>query len=90
MLTKTRSFFETQGKGLALLLTMLVGALFPRAQIFSFLIQYLLMVMLFFAYLDIEFKPRRFQKSVIWVLLANAALAFSSYLILEPIRKMPL
>jgi BASS family bile acid:Na+ symporter len=82
MLTKTRSFFETQGKGLALLLSMLVGALFPRAQSFSFLIQYLLMVMLFFAYLDIEFKPRRFRKSVIWVLLANTALAFGSYLLL--------
>jgi hypothetical protein len=82
MLTKTRSFFETQGKGLALLLTMLLGALFPRAHFFSFLIQYLLMVMLFFAYLDIEFKPRRFRKSVIWVLLANTALAFGSYLLL--------
>jgi len=81
-LTKTRSFLATQGKGLALLLTMLIGALFPSAHIFSILIQYLLMVMLFFAFLDIEFKPGRFQKSVIWVLFANTAVAFSCYLIL--------
>jgi BASS family bile acid:Na+ symporter len=63
---------------------MLFGALTPRAHGFSFLIQYLLMVMLFFAFLDIEFRPRSFQKSVVWVLLANAAVAFGSYLALAP------
>jgi len=84
MLTKARSFLATQGKGLALLFTMLIGALIPQVHIFSFLIQYLLMIMLFFAFLDIEFNPQRFQKSVIWVLLANAVVAFSCYLILAP------
>jgi len=84
MLTKTRSFLVTQGKGLALLLAMMFGALFPGAHIFSFLIQYLLMIMLFFAFLDIDFRLERFRKSVILVLLANAALAFGVYLILAP------
>lgn len=88
MLTKTRSFLVTQGKGLALLLAMMFGALFPGAHIFSFLIQYLLMIMLFFAFLDIDFRPERFRKSVILVLLANAALAFGSYLILAPFDLM--
>jgi len=84
MLTKTRLFLVTQGKGLALLLAMMFGALFPGAHIFSFLIQYLLMIMLFFAFLDIDFRLERFRKSVILVLLANAAVAFGGYLILAP------
>jgi BASS family bile acid:Na+ symporter len=84
MFIKTRSFFNAQGKGLALLLALMFGALFPRAHMFSFLIQYLLIIMLFFAFLDIEFRPESFQKSVLWVLLANAAVAFSGYLVLAP------
>lgn len=74
----------TQGKGLSLLLTLLVGACFPQAHVLSFLIQYLLIVMLFFAFLDIEFKAERFPRSVLWILLANAAVAFSGYLVLAP------
>jgi BASS family bile acid:Na+ symporter len=77
-----RSFLKTQGKGLSLLFTMLLGGLFPQAHTVSFLIQYLLMIMLFFAFLDIELKPQTFQKSVLWVLLANVALAFISYALL--------
>lgn len=74
-------FLKTQGKGLSLLLTMLVGAFVPQAHVLSFLIQYLLMVMLFFSFLDIKFK---FQKSVLWVLLANMAVAFADYVMLVP------
>ena len=81
-MTKIGSFLRTQGKGLSLLFTMLVGALVPQAHVLSFLIQYLLMVMLFFAFLDIEFKPGTFQKSVLWILLANVAVAFVSYAVL--------
>jgi len=54
----------------------------PQAHVLSFLIQYLLMVMLFFAFLDIELKPQGFKKSVIWVLLANVAVAFIGYTVL--------
>jgi BASS family bile acid:Na+ symporter len=67
---------------------MFIGALVPQAHAFSFLIQYLLMVMLFFAFLDIEFKPQSFQKSVLWVLLANVAVAFVSYAVLAPFNIM--
>lgn len=84
MLTQLKSFLNSQGKGLLLLLTMVLGAMVPQAHTLSFLIQYFLMAMLFFAFLDIEFRPRRFQKSIIWVLLANVALAFASYLALVP------
>jgi len=87
-MAKIGSFLTTQGKGLSLLFTMLIGALVPQAHAFSFLIQYLLMVMLFFAFLDIEFKPQSFQKSVLWVLLANVAVAFISYVVLAPFNLM--
>ena len=83
-LSQLKLFLKTQGKGLSLLLTMLVGALLPQFHAFSFLIQYLLMSMLFFAFLDIQFKPQSFQKSVIWVLLANVAAAFVGYALLAP------
>jgi BASS family bile acid:Na+ symporter len=83
-MAKISSFLTTQGKGLSLLFTMLVGVLVPQAHVLSFLIQYLLMVMLFFAFLDIEFKPGTFQKSVLWVLLANVAVAFVAYVALAP------
>jgi BASS family bile acid:Na+ symporter len=80
-ISRIKTFLTTQGKGLSLLLTMFVGALVPQAHVFSYLIQYLLMVMLFFAFLDIEFK---FRKSVLWVLLANVAVAFIAYMVLAP------
>ena len=80
-INQLKLFLQTQGKGLSLLFTMVIGALVPQAHVFSYWIQYLLMVMLFFAFLDIEFK---FQKSVLWVLLANVAVAFIVYLVLAP------
>lgn len=79
IMTKIVSFLTTQGKGLSLLLAMLAGVLIPQAHVFSFLIQSLLMVMLFFAFLGLEFKAQSFRKSVIWVLLANVAVAFLYY-----------
>lgn len=80
--SQIKSFLTTQGKSLSLLLTMSVGVFFPQAHTFSFLIQYLLMAMLFFAFLDIKFRLQTFQKSVMWVLLANITLAFISYAVL--------
>lgn len=82
MISQIHSFLKIYNKVFGLLVTMLVGALFPQFYTFSFLIQYLLMAMLFFAFLDIEFKPGTFQKSVIWVVLANVAVAFISYAVL--------
>ena len=87
-MSKVGRFLTTQGKGLSLLVTMLFGWLVPQAQVFSFLIQYLLMVMLFFAFLDIELKPQGFQKSVLWVLLANVGVAFLGYGLLSRFNLM--
>lgn len=82
-MNKVGKFLTTQGKGLSLLFTMLLGALVPQAHMLSFLIQYLLMTMLFFAFLDIEFKPRGFQKKLFWVLFANMMVAFVGYAVLS-------
>jgi BASS family bile acid:Na+ symporter len=83
-MAKISSFLTGQGKGLSLLFTMLVGAFVPQAHVLSFLIQYLLMVMLFFAFLDLEFRPQMLRKSVLWVLLANVTVAFVAYGTLLP------
>jgi len=87
-MAKIGLFLAGRGKGLSLLFAMLVGALVPQAQAFSFLIQYLLMVMLFFAFLDIEFKPQKFQKNILLVMLANVAVSFVSYAVLAPFNLM--
>jgi len=79
MLSKTNSFFRTYGKVLALFLAMLAGGLVPQAHKFESLIRYFVMAMLFFAFLDTEFNPRSFQRSVLWILVANTAVAFLSY-----------
>jgi bile acid:Na+ symporter, BASS family len=84
ILLQTYSFVKTQGKGFSLLVTMLIGALVPQASRFSFLIQYFLMVMLFFAFLDIEFKPQSFKKSLLGILAANIVVAFIVYAALVP------
>ncbi len=81
-------FFKNYSKVLGLLVTMLIGVLLPQFHALSFLIQYLLMIMLFLAFLDIEFKPQAFQKNVLWVLIANIAVAFTSYAVLAPFDSM--
>ena len=82
MISQINSFLKIYNKVFGLLATMLVGALLPQFHSLTFLIQYLLMAMLFFAFLDIEFKLQMFQKSVLWILIANIAVAFLSYVVL--------
>ena len=79
MLSKTNSFFRIYGKVLALFLTMLSGGLIPQAHELASLIRYLVMTMLFFAFMGIEFNPKSFLRSVFWVLMANTAVAFLGY-----------
>src|SRR5690349_21745171 len=79
-----KSTWNSYGKVLGLLLMIVLGILFPQFHALSAYIQYLLMIMLFFAFLDIDIQPRSFQKGVIWVVLANLAVAFSAYWILRP------
>jgi bile acid:Na+ symporter, BASS family len=73
------AFFRTYGKVFALILTMLAGTLVPQASALTFLVQYLLMAMLFFAFLDIEIKPSAIRGNVLLVLLANFVVAFVAF-----------
>lgn len=84
MISKSRLLLRTYGRGLSLFLMMALGVLVPQAHELSFLIQYLLMAMLFFAFLDIRVEVKSFSKYVIWVLLANVIIAFIGYGILLP------
>jgi BASS family bile acid:Na+ symporter len=79
MIEWVKDLFRIYGKVIALLLTMAVGACLPSFHTYSFLIQYLLMAMLFFAFLDMDIHPRSFQKGMLWVLLANLTIAFVGY-----------
>jgi BASS family bile acid:Na+ symporter len=81
-LIQIKTFLSTRGKGLLLLIAMLIGVFVPQAYRYSFLIQSLLMVMLFFAFLDIDLKPRPSQKGVFCILLANVSIAFAAYALL--------
>jgi BASS family bile acid:Na+ symporter len=78
------SSFNTYGKVLGLGLMIVIGIFFPQFGSLSFLIQYLLMAMLFLAFLDIEFRSGSFHKGIFWVVLANIAVAFTGYWILRP------
>lgn len=79
MASKAISFFRTYGKVLALFLAMLAGGVMPQVHELASLIRYFVMAMLFFAFLDVEFNPGSFQKSVFWILVANTAIAFLGY-----------
>ena len=83
-MAQIKSLLGSNSKVLSLLLMMVVGIAFPQISSLSFLIQYLLMAMLFFAFLDIEIQPRSFKKGVLWVLLANILIAFAAYWIIRP------
>lgn len=60
-------------------LAMALGVLIPQIHILSFLIQYIVMAMLFFAFLDIRVDLKSFSKYVYLVLLANIVMAFIGY-----------
>ena len=84
MASQLASLLQPYGKVLGLLLMMVLGIAFPQISSLSFLIQYLLMAMLFFAFLDIEIQPRSFESGVLWVVLANILIAFAAYWIILP------
>ena len=79
-----KSTWNAYGKVLGLLLMIVLGVLFPQFHVLSSYIQYLLMIMLFFAFLDMDIQPGSFQTGVVWVVLANIGVAFAAYCILRP------
>lgn len=82
--SKFKSVWKSYNKVLGLLLGILLGVSFPQFHSLSAYLQVLLMLMLFFAFLDIKIQPQSFPKGVLWVVLANIAVAFLAYGILRP------
>lgn len=84
-LSSVKAVLNSYSKVLGLLCMILLGILLPQFHILSEYLQYLLMGMLFFAFLDIKIQPQSFHKGVIWVVLANITVAFAAYWILRPV-----
>ena len=82
MIPYLQTKFQAYNKVFALILMMALGVMLPQLHALSFLIQYLLMFMLFYAFWGIEIKSDFFHKGLIWLLLTNLAVAFVSYWIL--------
>jgi BASS family bile acid:Na+ symporter len=76
------------GRTLALILAMIVGALLPQAQAASAGLSYVLMGMLFFAFLDITITRKSFHASLLIIFLANIAIPFVIYLLLLRINSV--
>jgi BASS family bile acid:Na+ symporter len=71
-------------KSFLLFLSILLGIFFTQAERFSFLIYYLLMVMLFFPLLDCKIPFKIFKDKKIYVLLcANISIGLSGYFLLR-------
>jgi len=78
-LPQLKTWLMTDGKVVSLLVTMVIGALIPQAQVLTFMVQYLLMTMLFFAFLDLPAKELSLHPGVFKVLLANLLLGIGWY-----------
>ena len=70
------------GRTLALILAMIAGALLPQAQAASAWLSYVLMGMLFFAFVDITITRKSFHASLVIIFLANLAIPMGIYLLL--------
>ncbi|MBN1310986.1 MAG: hypothetical protein JXB30_06160 [Anaerolineae bacterium] len=83
--TRLKYLSKLYGRTLSLGLAIIVGVLLPQAHVLSFLIQYLIITMLFFSFLDMKINRHSFHKSIVWVLLANLAIPFAAYILIRPI-----
>jgi len=83
MTANLKKLYAAYGRVFALIVTMTLGVLLPQLHVLSFLVRYLLMVMLFLAFLDLQIQFSTFRQGIWRVLLANLAVAFISYAILS-------
>jgi len=71
-------------KTLLLIVTILLGIIFPIGHSYAFLIKYLLMIMLFFSFLQMEVSRKDFKYNHLVLLGANIGVPVLSYLLLKP------
>ena len=77
-------------KTILLLTTILIAVLFPFTHQYSFLIKYLLMIMLFFSFLKMEVKKSDIQKNHSYILLINLLVPLTFYLIFKAFGNLEL
>ena len=73
-------------KTLLLLTAIFAGVLFPFNHAYAYLIKYLLMVMLFFSFLQMEIKREDFKSSHLTILIINVLVPIIIYFILRPLN----
>ena len=79
---------DSYSKVLTLLTAIVVGGLLPQLHVLKPLVEYMVMLMLFMSFLDLDFQPRKLQKSLLWVALANVGIAFAGYALLAPFSQI--
>lgn len=71
-------------KTILLIATISIGIFFPFAHSYSFLIKYLLMIMLFFSFLKMDVKREHFKNSHILILAINIIVPVLTYFTIKP------
>lgn len=71
-------------KTILLIATIAIGILFPVLHSYSFLIKYLLMIMLFFSFLQMDIKRSDLTISHFYILLLNLFLPILGYYLVKP------
>jgi BASS family bile acid:Na+ symporter len=80
-----QKIWRLYGRTLALILAMAAGALVPQAETLASYLPYLLMGMLFFAFLDIAITRESFHLSMLFIFLANLAIPLAIFFLFRPI-----
>ncbi len=80
-----KKIWRLYGRTLALILAMIAGSLVPEAESASSLLPYLLMGMLFFAFLDITITRESFHASILLIFLANLAIPLAIFFLFRMI-----
>lgn len=70
---------------MSILFAIILGIVFPQLSSLSWMIQFLLMVMLFYAFLDLNLRETNFPIQLLFVLVANVSIAMLSYFLLNTI-----
>lgn len=74
-------------KTILLLLIVAVGVLFPQGYPFAFLVRYVLMIMLLFAFVNLKIEKGILQKSHFYILTVNILFPILIYTLIKPLSQ---
>ena len=75
---------KSQSRIWMIFLSMLIGTVFPAFGALSWMIQYLLVVMLFFSFSQIDLRQTKFPPQLAYVVIANMVLGIGAYFVVAP------